>query len=36
LDANDRVINNPPDSITDGMNVEISNSQETNSAASAK
>jgi RND family efflux transporter MFP subunit len=32
LDANDRVINNPPDSIADGMTVQISQPAETNSA----
>jgi RND family efflux transporter MFP subunit len=36
LNTNDQVINNPPDSIADGMSVEISSPQETNSVASRK
>jgi membrane fusion protein (multidrug efflux system) len=33
LNANDRVVNNPPDSIADGMIVQIAQAVETNSAA---
>jgi multidrug efflux pump subunit AcrA (membrane-fusion protein) len=33
LQAGDRVINNPPDSIADGMTVQVAPSAETNSAA---
>jgi len=33
LNADDRVINNPPDSIADGMTVQVEQPTETNSAA---
>jgi hypothetical protein len=33
LNANDRVINNPPDSIAEGMAVHVEQPAETNSAA---
>ena len=36
LNTNDLVINNPPDSIADGMSVEISKPQGTNAVSSAK
>jgi multidrug efflux pump subunit AcrA (membrane-fusion protein) len=36
LNTNDVAINNPPDSIADGMTVEIAKPQDTNSVASHK
>jgi membrane fusion protein (multidrug efflux system) len=36
LNTNDQVINNPPDSLADGMTVEVAKPQDTNAVSSAK